>query len=198
MLLNCGIWKDLRVPWTERRANQSILKEISPESSIGRTNAEAETPILWPPDVKNWLIWKDPGAGIDWRREEKGTTEDKMVGWHHRLNGHEFEQAPGVGDGQGGLACCIHGVSKSHTWLSNWTELNWTYPSFAQDVRESFLCEISRKAFAFLMKSFHHSWHCLSLFIFPFCSWNADVITGVQQPSCCYRMSSIKNILIQY
>ena len=58
---------------------------------IGRTDAEAETPILWPPDAKNWLIWKDPDAGKDWRQEEKGTTEDEMVGWHHRLNGHEFE-----------------------------------------------------------------------------------------------------------
>ena len=66
---------------------------------IGRTDAEAETLILWPPDVKNWLIWKDPDAGKEWRQEEKGTTEDEMVGWYHRLNGHEFEQASGVGDG---------------------------------------------------------------------------------------------------
>ena len=65
---------------------------------IERTDAEAETPILWPPDVKNWLIWKDPDAGKDWRRE-KGMTEDEMAGWHHRLDGHEFELAPGVGDG---------------------------------------------------------------------------------------------------
>ena len=74
---------------------------------IGRTDAEAETSILWPPDAKNWLIGKDPDAGKDWMQEEKRTTEDEMVGWHHWLNGHEFEQAPGVGDGQGGLACCI-------------------------------------------------------------------------------------------
>ena len=116
----------LRVPWTARRANQSILKEISPEYSIGRTDAEAETPILWSPDAKNWLIWKDHDAGIDWRREEKGTTEDEMAGWHHWLNGHEFEQAPGVGDGQGGLACCIPwGHKKSDmTEQLNWTELN--------------------------------------------------------------------------
>ena len=73
---------------------------------IGRTEAEAETPILWPPDVKNWLIWKDHDAGKDWRQEEKGTTEDEMLGWHHWLDGHEFEQASGVGDGQGGLVCC--------------------------------------------------------------------------------------------
>ena len=89
-------------------------KEIQPVHSeenqswifIGRTDVKAETPILWPPDVKNWLIWKDPDAGIDWRWEEKGMAEDEMVGWHHRLNGRDFEQALGVGDGQGNLACC--------------------------------------------------------------------------------------------
>ena len=91
---------------------------------IGRTDAEAKTPVLCPPDVKNWLIGKDPDAGKDWRWEEKGMTEDEMVGWHHRLNGHEFEQALGVDDGQGSLACCaVHGVTKSQTRLS-WTELN--------------------------------------------------------------------------
>ena len=73
---------------------------------IGRTDAEAETPILWPPDGKNWLIWKDSDAGKDWRQEEKGVTENKMVGWHQRLNGHMFGWTLGVGDGQGGLACC--------------------------------------------------------------------------------------------
>ena len=73
---------------------------------IGRTDAEAETPILWPPDVKSWLTGKDPDAGKDWRREEKGTTEDEMVGWYHRLNGHGFGWTLRVGDGQGGLACC--------------------------------------------------------------------------------------------
>ena len=72
---------------------------------IGRTDAEAEAPKLWPPDAKNWFIGKDPDAGEDWRQEDKGTAEDKMVGWHHWLNEHEFEQAPGVGDGQGSLAC---------------------------------------------------------------------------------------------
>ena len=73
---------------------------------IGRTDAEAETPILWPPDSKNWLIWKDPDAGKYWRQEEKGTAEDEMVGWHHQLNGHEFKQALGDNEGQGILACC--------------------------------------------------------------------------------------------
>ena len=94
----------LRVPWTTRRSNQSILKEISP-IFIGRTDAEAETPILWPPDSKNWFIGKDPDAWKD-LRQEKGTREDEMVGWHHWLDGHEFEQALEAGDGQGSLACC--------------------------------------------------------------------------------------------
>ena len=71
---------------------------------IGRT--EAEVPILWPPDAKNWLIGKDSDAGKDWRQKEKGIAENEMVGWHHQLHGHEFEQAPGVGEGQGSLACC--------------------------------------------------------------------------------------------
>ena len=89
-------------------------KEIQPFSPkvnqswifIGRTDAKAEAPILWPPDAKNWLIGKDPDAGKDWKQEEKGMTEDEMVGWYHQLNGHEFEQAPGICDGQGTLVCC--------------------------------------------------------------------------------------------
>ena len=80
----------LRVPWTARRSNQSILKEISPGLFIGRTDAEPETPILWPPHVKSWLIVKDPDAERDWGQEEKGMTEDEMAGWHRRLDGYEF------------------------------------------------------------------------------------------------------------
>ena len=87
------------------------------------SDAEAETPILWPPDSKNWLIGEDPDAGKDWR-QEKGTTEDEMVGWHHRLDGHEFEKSPGVGDVQGGLASCSPWGHKE----SDTTErLNWTF-----------------------------------------------------------------------
>ena len=82
--------------------------------------------ILWPPDAKSWLTGKDPDAGRDWEQEEKGTTEDEMAGWRHRLDGHEFEWTPGVGDGQGGLACC---GSWGHRVRPNWvTELNWTVP----------------------------------------------------------------------
>jgi len=92
-------------------------------SFVGRTDAEARTPVLWPPDAKNWLVWKDPDAGKDWRWEEKGMAEDKIVGWHHWLNGHEFEKAPGVGDGQGGLACCS---LWDHKELDTTEQLNWT------------------------------------------------------------------------
>ena len=93
---------------------------------IGRTDAEVEIPILWPPGVKNWLIGKDPNAGQDWRQEEKGTAEDEMVGWHHWLNGQEFEQVPGVSDGQGYLVCCSPGDCKESdtteglNWLTDW------------------------------------------------------------------------------
>ena len=102
----------LRVPWIAKRSNQSILKEIN-----------SEAPILWPPDMKSWLIGKDPDGGKDWRREEKGKTEDEMVGWHHQLNGREFEWTPGVGDGQGGLACCNSWGRKE---LDTTEQLNWT------------------------------------------------------------------------
>ena len=88
----------------------------------GWTDAEAEAPILWPPDIKSWLIRKDPDAGKDGRQEEKGTTEDEMVGWHYWLNGHEFEQGPGDGEGQGGLECCSSWGGKESNiteWLNN-------------------------------------------------------------------------------
>ena len=90
---------------------------------IGRTDAETETQILWLPNAKNWLIWKDPDAGKDWGQEEKGMTEDEMVSWHHWLIEHEFEQASGVGDGRGSLLCCSPWGRKE----SDMTErLNWT------------------------------------------------------------------------
>ena len=94
----------------------------------GRTDAEAETPILWPPHAKSWLIRKDPDAGRDWGQEEKGTTEDEMAGWHHQLDGRGFGWTPGVGDGQGDLACCNSWGRKESdtTERLNWTELKWT------------------------------------------------------------------------
>ena len=115
MLLNCGVgddsWESLGL-----QGDQSWM-------FIGRTDAEAETPILWPPDVKSWLIWKDPDAGRDRGQEEKGMTEDEMAGWHHQLNEHGFGETLGVGNGQGGLACCDswgHKESDTTEWL-NWT-----------------------------------------------------------------------------
>ena len=96
-------WRKLmRIPWTESRSNP---KGNQPRLFIGRTVAGAEAPILWPPDVKNWLIRKDLDAGKDERQKEKGAAEDEMVGWHYQLNGHEFEQTPGDSDGQGSLTC---------------------------------------------------------------------------------------------
>ena len=124
MLLNCGVgeasWESLGLQGdpTSPSQRRSVLV------FIGRTDVEAETPILWSPDVKSWLIWKDPDAGKDWGQEEKGTTEDEMVGWHHRLNGHGFGYSLGVGDGQGGLSCCNswgHKESDMTEWLK-WTE----------------------------------------------------------------------------
>ena len=106
---------------------------------IGRNDAEAETPILWPHDAKNWLIWKDPDAGTERGQEENETTEDEMVGWHHWLNGDEFEFALGVGDGEGGLVCCSPwGRKESRTteWLI-WTELNIEKAVFLPDLQIS-------------------------------------------------------------
>ena len=112
----------LRVPWTARRSNQFILKEISPEYSLEGLMLKLKLHYFWPPDVKNWLSGKDPDAGKDWRREEKGTTEHEMVRWHHWLNGHEFEQVLGVGDGQGRLVCCTPWGQKE---LDTTEPLNW-------------------------------------------------------------------------
>ena len=125
MLLNCGVgegsWESLGQkgdPTTHPKGDESWV-------FIGRTDVEAETPILWPPDVKSWLTGKDPDARKDWGQEEKGTTGDEMDGWHHWLNGHGFRWTLGVGDGQGGLVCCSSwGLKESYT-----TELNWHHIS---------------------------------------------------------------------
>ena len=106
------------------------IKLVNPKENkswifIVGTDVGAEAPILRQADMKNQLIRKDPHAEKDWRQEEKGTTEDEMAGWHHRLNGHEFEWTPGVGDGQKAWHAAVHGVTKSQTELNNWTELNW-------------------------------------------------------------------------
>ena len=123
MLLNCGVGEDSWESLGLQGDQTSILKEISP--NIHWTAwCWTETPILWPPDVKNWLTGKNSDAEKDWRQEEKGTTEEEIVGWHHRLDGHKFEQAMGVGDRQRSLACCSPwGRRESHRteWL-NWPE----------------------------------------------------------------------------
>ena len=123
MLLNYGVGEDT-LDWKE-------IQPVHPKGNqswmfIGTTDAEAETPILWPPDAKNWLILEDSVAGKDWRLEEMEMTEDEITGWHRRLNWHEFEQALRVGDEQGNLVCCSQSLGwqrVGHNWA---TELNWT------------------------------------------------------------------------
>ena len=122
----------LRVPWTARRSNQSILKEINPEYS-GRNDAEAKAPILRQPDTNTQLIGKDPDARKDWEQKTNRATEDEMVGWHHRFNGHELGQTLGDGEGQGGWSAVVHGVAKSWTWLSNWTTSGYNPIKFVMD-----------------------------------------------------------------
>ena len=128
MLLNCGVGNCFGLLKTlESPLNCKEIKAVNPKGnqswiSIGRTDSEAESPILWPYDVKSWLTGKYPDAGKDWR-QEKGMTEDEMVGWHHWLNGHEFEQTPGDGDRQGSLVCCSPWCRKKSD-MTEW--LNWT------------------------------------------------------------------------
>ena len=115
--------KTLESPLDSKEIPSVHPKEDQSWVFIGRT--DAETPILQPPDVKNWLLGKHPDAGKDWRQEEKGMTEDEMVRWHQQLDVHEFEQTLGVGDGQEAWRAAVHGVAKSWTRPSNWTEVNW-------------------------------------------------------------------------
>ena len=141
VLRNWCFWTVVLEKTPENPSDCKEIQSVHPKGNqswifIGRTDAEAETPILWPPDVKKWLIGKDPDAGKDWR-QEKGMTEDEMVGWHHQLDGHEFEQALGVGDGQGSLVCCSpwsHRVG--HDWV---TELNVHFFPFIKMVSVKFL-----------------------------------------------------------
>ena len=148
MLSHVWLWElDCKESWSQKNwCFWTVVLEKTPESPLdckevqivhpkgdqswdffGRNDAKAETLILWLPHVKSWLIGKDCDAGRDWGQEEKGTTEDEMAGWHHRIDGCEFEWTLGVGDGQGGLACCSPWDHKESdtTERLNWTELNW-------------------------------------------------------------------------
>ena len=126
---NWCFWTVVLKKTLESPLDYEEIKPVNPKGNqswvfIGRTDAEAETPILWPPDVKSWLTGKDPDARKDWGQERKGMTDDEMAGWHHQLSGHGFGWTPGVGDRQGGLACCSSwGHRVRHDWA---TELNWT------------------------------------------------------------------------
>ena len=127
--------KTLESPLDCKEVQSVNPKENQSWMFIGRTDAEAETPILWPPDVKNWFTGKDPDAGKDWRWEEKETTEDEVVGWHHQLDGQEFEQALGDGERQGSLTCsgpwsCKELYTAEQRTELNWSELNWMNLSY--------------------------------------------------------------------
>jgi len=128
MLKNWCFWTVVLEKTVESPLDSKI-KPVIPkgnQSWIFMGMTEAEAAILWPPDVKNWLIGKDPDAGKDWRPEKKGMTENEMVGWHHRLNGHEFEHTLWVGDGQGSLACCSPWGLSNYKELDTTEQLNWT------------------------------------------------------------------------
>ena len=131
-LKNWCIWTVVLEKTLESPLDCREIQPVHPKGNqswmfIRRTDAEAETLILWPPDAKNWLIGKDPDAGKDWKQEKKGKTEDETVGWHHRLDGHKYEQALGVGDGQRSLVCCSPWGHKESdmTEQLNWTEQIW-------------------------------------------------------------------------
>ena len=161
-LKNCCFWTLVLEKTLESPLD---CKEIDPGISLeGRNDAEAETPVLWPPHEKNWLIGKNFDAGRDWGQEEKGKTEDEMAGWHHWFNRCKSEWTPGVGDGQGGLACCDSWGCKESDMTEglNWTELNWTDSLSELDFSESQLK---------IVDYFPHRWSQLT---FKFCEVNFD------------------------
>ena len=169
MLLNCGVGEDSWVPWTARRSNQSIPKGNQSWIFTGRTDAEA--PIFWPPDAKNWLIGKNPKAGKDWRQEEKGTTEDKMVGWHHWLGGHGFDQA------LGSLAHCSPcGQKESElTEQLNWTCLGSFSPRWA--VPGDTMWSINKSSHWALPKFLNHKTMCDKVVVFK--SLSSGVVCSI-------------------
>ena len=131
VLKNRCFWSVVLEKTLENPLDCKEIQPVHPKDQswvfIGGTDAEAETPIFWPPHAKSWFIGKDPDSGKDWGQEEKGTTEDKMAGWHHWFDGHEFEWTLGVGDGQGGLVGFMGSQRVRHDWA---TELNWISKRF--------------------------------------------------------------------
>jgi len=160
MILNCVLEKILESPLDYKEIQPVHSKGDQPWDFFGRTDAKAETPVLWPPHSKSWLIGKDSDAGRDWGQEEKGMTEDEMAGWHHRLDGRESEWTLGVGDGQGGLACCNSWGCKE---LDTTERLNWTEYSIV------YMYHI-----LFLHSSVMNTWIAATfwlLWIIPLCTW---------------------------
>ena len=164
-----AFWTVVLEKTLESPLDSKELKPVNPKGNqswifIGRTDAEAETPILWPPDAKNWLIGKDPDAGKDWGQEEKGTTEDEMVGSHHWLDGHEFEQALGVGDGQGspGVLQSMGLQRVRHNWA---TELNWTEHLAQKSKSKGFAKDKQETRLSFECRT--HSCHLTSPYTLP-------------------------------
>ena len=168
--------------WCWRRLENTLdSKEIKPVNLKGnqswifirRTEAEAEAPILWPPDAKSQLIGKDPDAGKDWGQEKKGMIEDEMVGWHHQLNGPEFEQTPGDGEGRGAWHAAVHRGVKNWTRLSDWATTTTTC-----------LLLLKKKDFPFFIKEVQLSPKCVSVFV--------DFNTFSTYASHCRRSSTVR------
>ena len=161
----------LALDWIRLLRRPRILASYCSATTF-QTDAEAETPVLWPPHAKSWLIGKDPDAGKDWVQEEKGMTENEMVGWHHRLNGDEFGWTAGVGDGQGGLACC---GSWGREEGLNWTELNWRKQERGGNIElfeniSNFLTNVIR------CLSNRHTWHACN----KYCRENGCLIVTIE------------------
>ena len=159
MLLSCGVGEDSWESLDYKEIKQVNANGNQPCIFIGRTDAEAEAPILWPPNGKSGLIGKDPDAGKDWMQEEKGMTKNEMFWWHHRLNGHEFEQTPGDGERQRNLACCSPWGHKALDTTEQFTffyfsDLKWIY--FFSKLMKCKNVYMSEKIFVYIFNLFHH------------------------------------------